>query len=129
MRSFLTIAAASTIMIPIWSARSDEVPTLKVEQLCHGIVNQSSDPLEAGTRSVSFNECIQAEQEDREQTIKEWPTFSAADKKLCVAEVTAGGDSSYTDLITCLEMSRDVRSMRSEAASNVRKHKAKRGSM
>jgi hypothetical protein len=28
-----------------------------------------------------------------------------------------GGDSSYTELLTCLEMARDVRSLRNEQAS------------
>ncbi len=42
----------------------------------------------------------------------EWSTFSAADKKHCIAEATMGGESSYTDLITCLEMARDVRKLK-----------------
>jgi len=52
------------------------------------------------------------EQADRETMKQEWSTFSAADKKGCIAEATMGGDSSYTDLVTCLEMARDVRKMK-----------------
>jgi hypothetical protein len=54
---------------------------------------------------------MKAEQTDRESMIKEWSTFSASDKQHCIAEATMGGDSSYTDLITCLEMARDVRTL------------------
>ena len=42
----------------------------------------------------------------------EWSTFSASDKKHCIAEATMGGESSYTELVTCLEMARDVRKLR-----------------
>jgi hypothetical protein len=43
--------------------------------------------------------------------IKVWSTFSADDKRHCIAETIMGGKSSYTELITCLEMARDVRAL------------------
>jgi hypothetical protein len=52
---------------------------------------------------------MKAEQEDRQTMIKEWSTFSSSDRQHCIAEATMGGESSYTDLVTCLEMARDVR--------------------
>jgi hypothetical protein len=94
-------------------ARSDEYPTLNVAPLCHGITDQST--LQEGLRSVTFDECLKAEQGDRETMIKEWPTFSSDDKRHCVAEATMGGESSYTDLLTCLEMARDVRQLNKPA--------------
>jgi hypothetical protein len=113
MRVFLTIVVAmSAIMLPSVSARSDETPVLNVLPLCQGIVSQGADPLQAGDPSVSLKQCLDAEQEDRGTMKKEWSTFSASDKKNCVAEATMGGESSYTDLITCLEMARDVRKLK-----------------
>lgn len=97
-------------------ARSDQYPVLNVAPLCHGIVGQSS--LQEGLGSVTFDECMKAEQADRETMIKEWSTFSSDDKTHCVKEATMGGSSSYTDLITCLEMARDVRQLKSETASS-----------
>jgi hypothetical protein len=47
--------------------------------------------------------------------IKEWAAFSSDDKTHCVAEATMGGESSYTELVTCLEMARDVRQLHSQA--------------
>ena len=81
-------------------------PTLNVAPVCHGITEQSD--LQAGFRSVNFDQCIKAEQVDRETMIKEWSTFSADDRRHCIAEATMGGESSYTNLLTCLEMARDV---------------------
>jgi hypothetical protein len=67
---------------------------------------------------VSFDQCLQAEKVDRETMIKEWSTFSADDKRHCIALTTTGGESSYTELLTCLEMARDVRKLHSEAKNS-----------
>jgi hypothetical protein len=104
-----SIFALALVALP---ARADDIPTLHVEQVCHGIVNQSGDSLTAGDPKVQFQQCMDAEQADREALAKEWSTFNADDKRHCTDESRMGGDSSYTELITCLEMARDVRSLR-----------------
>lgn len=113
MRDLLMpVVALCTFMSAIPLARADEIPVLNVQPLCRGIVSQSDTSLEAGTRSVTLQECMDAEQVDRESIKKEWSTFTADDRRHCVAEATMGGESSYTDLLTCLEMARDVRKMK-----------------
>jgi hypothetical protein len=94
-------------------ARSDQYPVLNVTPLCHALTDQST--LQLGLRDVSFDDCMKAEQSDRQTMINEWSTFSADDRRHCIAEATMGGESSYTDLLTCLEMARDVRKLHSEA--------------
>ena len=54
---------------------------------------------------------MQSEQAVREQIKKEWSTFSASDKSHCVALAKTGGEASYTELLTCMEMARDVRKL------------------
>jgi hypothetical protein len=105
-------------MIPILPAQSDEFPVLNVLPLCHGIISQGDAPLQAGDRSVTLEECLKAEQVDRETMIKEWSQFSGADKKHCITEATMGGESSYTDLLTCLEMARDVKQLKQSIAGS-----------
>jgi len=107
----MTIACAIAISIP--SAKSDDIPALNVEQLCRGIASQSYDPLAKSYPKVSFDRCMEAEMQDREQLRKVWSTFLPEDKRHCVTEAKMGGSSSYTELITCLEMARDVRALRS----------------
>jgi hypothetical protein len=112
MRSFFAPALAIAMMAPaILPARSDEIPTLDVRPVCRGIASQSG--LEAGLQRTSFEQCVQTEQTAREQLQKEWSTFSTADKSHCVTLAKTGGESSYTELLTCLEMARDVRALRS----------------
>jgi hypothetical protein len=103
---FSLVAILSLIM----PARSDEIPNLDIAQLCRGIVSQAKDPLAGGEPTITFERCMNAEQADRMDLEKVWSTFSADDKKHCVAESQMGGESSYTELITCLEMALAVRS-------------------
>jgi hypothetical protein len=111
MRDYLVvIGLLAAILSPIMPARSDEIPNLNVAQLCRGIVSQVADPLAEGEPTVTFDRCMSAEQADRKELEKVWSTFSADDKKHCVAETQMGGESSYTELITCLEMALAVRS-------------------
>src|SRR5215472_8428738 len=97
------------------SAGSDDIPTLDVNPVCRGIATQSS--LEVGLQQPKFDQCVQSEQATREQLKKEWSTFSASDKSHCFALAKTGGEASYTELITCMEMARDVRKLHSDANS------------
>jgi hypothetical protein len=110
-----TALLAAALCISASPGRSDEYPTLDVKPLCRGITNQSA--LQEGLRSVTFDQCLKAEQADRQTMINEWSSFSADDRRHCIAEATMGGESSYTDLLTCLEMARDVRALRKQASA------------
>jgi len=113
MRSFrMTCISAALLMIPNLPVQSDEVPVLNVLPLCRGIASQGDAPLQAGDRAVSVEECLKAERVDRNTIKQEWSTFSGTDKKHCISEATMGGESSYTELLTCLEMARDVKKLR-----------------
>jgi hypothetical protein len=113
MRGILiTCACAVLLMTSILTARSDEVPVLNVQQVCRGIAQQGMDPSETGGPDLAMSQCVSSEQEVRGQLVKAWSTFVSADKQHCTREATMGGEASYTDLITCLEMARDVRKMK-----------------
>ena len=114
LRVFLATVLAAFCLSGL-SARSDDVPTLDVNPVCHGIAMQGE--LEAGLQQTSFQQCVQSEQAVREEIKKEWSSFSIADKTHCVALAKTGGESSYTELITCMEMARDVRKLHSDANS------------
>jgi hypothetical protein len=115
---FVPLVLLSTIVPSISWARSDDLPTLDVRPVCRGIASQSGDPgLGAAGQTETFRQCMESEQGVLEQLRKEWSAFSAADKRHCVTLAKTGGESSNTELMTCLEMARDVRVLRSAAAS------------
>ena len=117
MRSCFVSAIAIAIITPatLW-ARSDDIQNLDVRRVCRGIASQSG--LEVGLQRTNSEQCVQSEQAVREELKKEWSTFSAADKQHCVSLAKTGGESSYTELLTCLEMARDVRGLRSAEATS-----------
>jgi hypothetical protein len=108
----LSAAMLLSIGFMVPAARSDDIPTLDVNPVCRGIATQGE--LEAGLQQTSFQQCVQSEQDVREQIKKEWSTFSASDKSHCVALAKTGGEASYTELITCMEMARDVRKLHAD---------------
>lgn len=112
LRTFEAIVIAGLCLSAL-PARSDDIPTLDVNPVCHGIAMQGE--LEVGLQQTSFQQCVQSEQSTRDEIKKQWSSFSTADKGHCVALSKTGGESSYTELLTCMEMARDVRKLHSEA--------------
>jgi len=106
----IILTAISTIAL----GASDAIPTLDVRPVCRGIASQSSDPgVGEKNQTQAFQQCVESEQAVWEQLKQRWSDFSAADKRHCVTLATTGGESSNTELLTCLEMARDVRLLRS----------------
>jgi hypothetical protein len=92
-------------------AHAQDVPALDVEPVCRGIAQQAATAGERGGPDLDLARCIKSEQAVRERLVKEWSTFASADKANCVGEEKMGPLPSYTDLVTCLEMARDARTM------------------
>ena len=111
----VAIAATAAASLP---ARSDDVLTLDVRPVCRGIAAQSADPgVGQGGQADTYQRCLESEQAVHDELKQKWSSFSAADKRHCVELAKTGGESSHTELLTCLEMARDVRQLRAAAAA------------
>ena len=106
------LALGLQLVMPV--AAGDGVPHLNVEQVCKGIAQQGGVTFRDPAIDQEKKNCLDSEQSIRDQLVKQWSSFSADDRTHCVNESMMGGDSSYTELLTCLEMARDVRAMRKE---------------
>jgi hypothetical protein len=106
------LALGLQLVMPI--AAGDGVPRLNVEQVCKGIAEQGGVTFRDPAIDQEKKNCLDSEQAIRDQLVKQWSSFSADDRTHCVNESVMGGDSSYTELLTCLEMARDVRAMRKD---------------
>jgi hypothetical protein len=105
MRTFVKAGIAlTTLFTSTLLAVSDDVPVLNTVPVCRGIASQAANPTEKGGPDLDFKDCISSEQEVRVQLAKVWSTFQPADKGHCIRLTQTGGESSYTELITCLEM-------------------------
>lgn len=79
-------------------AVSDTVPKFDVAKECR---------FEGGS-TADIDRCHQDEAEALERLKANWAQFSAVDKSACHSLATIGGFASYVELLTCLEMARDV---------------------
>jgi hypothetical protein len=104
------LALGAQLMMPV----ADSVPVLNVQQVCEGIAQQGGVTFHDSAVGQEKKDCLESEQAIREEIVKQWSSFAAADKVACTNESRMGGESSYTELLTCLEMARDVRAMRTE---------------
>ena len=102
----LSVAAMSLGWHPRVAA-ADEVPTFEVNSICRG--EASTDP-DAGAMAS----CMADEKAARETLVKDWATFAANAKTSCTQEQTGGPVQSYVELLTCLQMARDLRGLRKE---------------
>jgi hypothetical protein len=104
-----TLVLGLQLLLPV--AVGDGVPQLNVEQVCKGIAEQGGVTFRDAAVDQEKEKCMDSENVIREQLLKQWSGFSADDRTHCVNESVMGGDSSYTELLTCLEMARDVRTL------------------
>jgi hypothetical protein len=112
------LAIGLQLVMPV-ASNPDVVPKLNVEQVCEGIAKQGGVTFHDPAIAQEKKNCLDSEQAIRDELEKQWSSFSAPDKTHCVNESVMGGESSYTELLTCLEMARDVRAMRNEQENAV----------
>jgi len=105
------LALGAQLMMPVVA---DGVPQLNVEQVCEGIAKQGGVTFHDPAIAQEKKNCLESEQAIRDELVKQWSSFTAADKTSCANESKMGGESSYTELLACLEMARDVRAMRND---------------
>ena len=101
------LALGAQLVMPV----SNGVPTLNVDTVCTGIAQQGGSTFHDSAVADEKKDCIDSEHAIRDELAKQWSSFNASDKVHCTNESTMGGESSYTELLTCLEMARDVRTM------------------
>ena len=87
---------------PLVLAIAEAVPVYDVAPSCR-----------AATTVVpgSFEACMKNEQAARTQLATSWDQFAAPTRENCVQQEGVGGTPSYVDLLTCLQISRDAKSL------------------
>ena len=98
MRTFIfalaVIVPASSVFDQAGAA--DGLPAFDIARNC-------SEEVAGGLTSITA--CSKDETDAKDELTKHWSEFRASDKKACLGESTTGGEQSYVELLTCLEMS------------------------
>ena len=74
---------------------ADEPPVFDIAQNCRE---------EVVGAITTVKSCTKDETDAKNELTKRWSQFGASEKKSCIGEVVIGGDKSYVELLTCLEM-------------------------
>src|SRR4051812_7414913 len=101
MRFAIPAAVIAAMSLAAAAAYAADVPKLDVAKTWRPIANDRS-------LAINTDRCFKTEKQAREQLSREWANFPAADRSLCTQTATMGGTASYVELITCLELKRNV---------------------
>jgi hypothetical protein len=96
---------STAILVATVLVAGEQVPSGNVEASCRVEVSRTF-PV------ADLQVCMDNERNARDQLAKEWKQFGPADKAQCLRLSTLGGEPSYTDLLTCLELRRGARALR-----------------
>jgi hypothetical protein len=96
---FVTALAAGLSNATHLASAEDNVPKFDIAPECRS---------EGGSKVVQVK-CAEDEATARDQVQPLWVQSSAADRASCVQETRGDGTPGYVELLTCLEMARDVK--------------------
>jgi hypothetical protein len=97
-----SIAFASNVLV----AAAGDIPTIDLNAVCKK--TQSTITALFGNSAVNvFETCMSDEQNARDQLGKDWSSYPAPDKTLCLKP--RDYMPSYVEWLVCLELRRDVR--------------------
>jgi hypothetical protein len=89
--SVYTAMLSSQLIVTV----ADHVPDFDIRPTC---------------RESSVPDCPNMEKIARDKLVKDWPTFTAQDKAMCVMEEKIAGPPSYVGWLTCLGINANARS-------------------
>ncbi len=110
---FVPFVAGAQIIL---AAASGGGPTrIDIETTCRTSENEITK-IFGSTTVVTYDSCLRQENEALATIEKDWATYPTSDRATCVQP--KGYMPSYVEWLTCFEMYRDVRKMRTEDAAN-----------
>jgi len=100
---FVPIALASQLLVAAPAA----VPTVDIRKTCSAGAGTMAELMIGGTVQNDLEVCLKSEQDARDQIVKNWATYSVAERTQCVQPSVYL--PSYIEWLTCLEMESTVR--------------------
>jgi hypothetical protein len=103
----MAMALAAVAVLPsVPGSAADGMPKFDVRPSCRGASAQTGAGMDA---------CLADEERARQQLAAEWAQFPAGDRAECVRESgNIPGLASYVELLTCLQIAREARSLPKE---------------
>ena len=105
--STTTIASVALLLgLQTAAAPAEGPPNLNVAPSCNAAAR--------GAIAIGRDkEACMGDERTAQDTLKEnWSKYNGADKTQCIGNVKTGGPASYVELLSCLEIMRDAKSIR-----------------
>jgi hypothetical protein len=117
MRTLFLLLAFLFAVPRVMAEAGDKLPSFEIHQNC------SAEASGVDIQQARAG-CVRDEADAKKQLEKQWSTLESNLKRRCVGESTIGGDQSYVELLTCLQMSSEWTGKRSarQAPSNAQRH-------
>jgi hypothetical protein len=107
----MTKLVFASLMLSVASAAAADVPVVDVQRTCQ-VAAKTITGLFGDIPAANYDNCVSEEQAARDQIARDWGTYLAADKALCVQPKSYM--PSYVEWLTCFEMQRSVRELRKQ---------------
>jgi hypothetical protein len=101
MRALFVLLALVVAIPRVMADAGDKIPGFDVERNC------SSEATASANIQQTKAQCVQDEADAKKRLDQKWPSLGSDVKRKCVGESSIGGDQSYVELLTCLQMSSD----------------------
>jgi hypothetical protein len=103
--TMLAALLATTVCALPYAAVADDVPTFDVRKSCKADV-------QAYSSAQNVSACLADEQGARQTLVSQWTQFAPDSRAKCTKMVSdIAGPQSYVELLTCLQMAKDVKSL------------------
>jgi hypothetical protein len=93
-------------------AATGGIPSVDIHKTCRAAASVMTGLLSGTTAEHDQDVCVSSEQAAHEQIIKDWATYSSAERTQCVRPAVYL--PSYVEWLTCLEMEKSVRTLRGQ---------------
>lgn len=108
--AFVLMALAGSLSA---AAAQSRVPQLDLTATCRALDKNDF------SIQIDTQRCLKTEDEARAKLVQDWSTYKAAERNLCTQTARMGGMESYVQLLTCLELERDVAAARAQGQPRI----------
>jgi hypothetical protein len=117
MRTLFLLLAFLFAVPRVLAEPGDKLPSFDIDRNC------SAEASGVDIKQARAG-CVRDEADAKKQLQQEWSKLGSNLKRQCVGESTIGGDQSYVELLTCLQMSSEWTGERTarQAPSNAQRH-------
>src|SRR5262245_11560486 len=108
MRSTLRdtlLVLATSACFACTAGAADDVPALDVEPSCRAAASRTLGAL------TTLDACLEQEASARRDLAARWSSANTGDRERCVNETSLGGIPSYVELLECIAMAGDARTL------------------